>query len=819
MKARFFSILLRGPRLPALALVIVGALLLSIVGPWTSEFRDQIKGKNTAPLYIRISGAPETISNSDLASHFLADSTATGNPASPELVLADGLDSGQRIIRWRWVLISNLRVSLQLQNTDFGVAGITLEYAYDSTCNNESDELPASLVWRRLSLPDHSSTAKAIELGVPPLNESLVPHLSIREALNWGGDIRAITQSLLAAQLPWSLYLLVACLCAGTWLISAIRAKPDGKPKIPGSETAATRRLREYWHSLLIFSTFVLLVVFATPVYDVNDDQRMVAMLAGHWQLPAGPRALFMSVTLGWPLHVLYSIAPTVPWYGIMLEVGLLGALFVVALAGTRFVSPLGHGIGLTLFLVFVGFLPAVRPTFSLVSAIACTAATFGLLSLVFRTAPGKRYIVGVLTVSVLLALFSTFLRLGAFAITAVVLSPALLLILRRLQVGDSRDLTRSVIGALAIAAILVVTERVVEHATYSATPAWSDWKEENRILAKALDWNKPANYMDETEAVFLSSSEQKMISHYFLLDSHLAAPATIAKLARQAEGSGDGIQASLARLYEDANQIVKEMPYVDPAYGNPLMLAIFITISALLALLFEQDHRVRALPLMALLWSLALIATLSLLTKPVPYRISYGMLFPAGVIAALALARLVDQLRQSTRASAISVSAILIVLAVPAMFHHASEVPIRRERSVELREEMQALAVSGSRDVVLHYLPSYAFPVLARHPQFAPARVHDTGYLATTPVATHARRESGFSDLPDLLKKRDRVLFLAANPDHTIFGRGASPDDLQSYLSERLDGNIVVSVAQQNYHWAWLKLSAIPPETSQGYE
>jgi len=785
------------------------ALLLSVAVPWASQFREQIGGANTAPLYIRITGLPKTIDDSDLASQFLADSTSTGNPANPELVAVVSSDSNRQILRWRWVLISNLRISKQSDKKMFDAAGITLEYAYDSTCDNESGDLPDSLVWRRLSLPAHSSTTGSLELEVPPLSDSLVPHHSIREALNWGGDLRAVTHSFPAAQLPWSLYLLGALLFSGFWLVSAMRAHPTVEPDVGRVEAAGNRPLRDYWPSLVVFAVFVALVFSAMPVYDVNDDQRMIAMLAGHWQLPAGPRPLFMSVTLGWPLQLLYSVAPTVPWYGFMLEGGLLGALFVIALAGTRFLSPLGHGIGFALFLVFVGFLPAIRPTFSVVAAIACAAAAFGMFSLLLRSAPGRRYSAGLLIASALLAVFASFLRFGAFAITVVVLSPAVLLLSTRLRDSEFRARAFRAAVALGIATFFVVAGRFVEHVAYSSAPAWSDWKEENRVRGRALDWSKPEHYINEAKALPLTSSEREMLSHHFLLDSRLADSATLAELARQAAAAHTRARQSFAQLYKDANRIVRQLPQTDPAYGNPLLLVIFIAGSALLAFLFEQDRRARALPFFALLWSLALIVALALLTKPVPYRISYGMLFPAGVIASLGLARLVDRGRRSSRSSTVLVSAGLVVVALPALVHHLDEVSLRRQRSGELRNEMRALAASGERDVVLHYLPSYAFPVLSPHPQFAPVRIHDTGYLATTPVAARARSEAGFADLPDLLDKRDRVLFLAANPDHTIYGPGASQSDLESYLGERFNTKVSVSVERQHYHWTWLQLNA----------
>lgn len=768
-----------------------------------------MSGANTAPLYLRISGSQAAIESSDLASQFLAYSTATGNTATPEPVAAAASGSNQKILRWRWVLISNPRFYPTPASPITRELDLTVEYAYDRSCDNESDALPDSLVWRRLPLADHSSATDSFELKIPALRHTLVPHRSIRDAINWGGDLRAIYQSFPANRLPWIFYLLISLLLTGAFLLSAFRGHADAEPDLSGRVGRENRPLRAYWPSLMIFAIFAVLVFSAMPVYDVNDDQRMIAMLAGHWQLPAGPRALFISVILGWPLQLLYSIAPTIPWYGLMLEGGLLGAFFVIASAGTRFFSPLVHGIAFALLLVFVGFLPAVRPTFSVVAAISGTAGIIGMLSLVFDTSPGKRHYPGILLLSVLLLLFSSFLRFGAFAITVVVLSPTLLLLWRQLQQREFRTRSLGVVGGFGVATILALTGQVVEKAAYSSDTAWNGWKEKNRIRAKALDWNTPGNYTDESSPVVLSSPELAMLSRHMYLDSQLVDPVIVASLAQAASVAVQRNHASPAQLFDDANRSVRQLLRIDPAYGNPLLLAGFIGASALLILRFEQDSRLRVIPLFALLWSITLLVALALLTKPVPYRVSYGMLFPAGLIATLGLARLVDQARRSGRSTTGFLMVLLILLAAPAVSYHGAKVAPRRERFVNIQEEIQGIAESGERDIILHYLPSYAFPVLTPHPEFAPVCMHDTTYVATTPVAARARSESGFTDLPDLLKRRDHVLFLAANPDHTIYGVGASQSDLESYLRQRLGDKVSVSVVQENYHWTWLKLSA----------
>ena len=69
----------------------------------------------------------------------------------------------------------------------------------------------------------------------------------------------------------------------------------------------------------LTVATIVILYSIASPRFSANDDFAIICELSGKDGFPANAHCSFISKTLAEILYLLYSLLPTVPWYGLAL--------------------------------------------------------------------------------------------------------------------------------------------------------------------------------------------------------------------------------------------------------------------------------------------------------------------------------------------------------------------------------------------------------------------------------------------------------------------------------------------------------------------
>jgi hypothetical protein len=268
--------------------------------------------------------------------------------------------------------------------------------------------------------------------------------------------------------------------------------------------------------SLLLVGSLSLGVLAAlTPHYETNDDAAMNAIAAGRGFVDwPDEHLIYSNVLIGLALKSLYAVAPRIPWYGGLWF--LTGCLSLLAICFACLRNDLSEWtVGLTgTFLWLAGIPVLTQLQFTRIGFFAGLAGLL-LLASGIRTPSGSLHS----WFAIPLLLIGALIRIDAFRLVFVVLSPVVLWMLWRAR---SQKNARYGIAILAACFALGIGAAQYMRSYYGQDAAWQSFFPFNALRVEFMDFDR-AEYSEQTAAVFNAAGwlpvDVQMLRNWAFLD------------------------------------------------------------------------------------------------------------------------------------------------------------------------------------------------------------------------------------------------------------------------------------------------------------
>lgn len=732
---------------------------------WMNLARKFVKGQNTAPLYLKImlplsdeGGAKEKLK-----------ATARSNISKSTIESECFFTSGDGVIfRWKWVLLEKGSIEIKSES-DLTAAGIWV--AFDGRCRNEVNEPPNDLCWKRIPSVDISKAVPGTyAVNVTAHSSSFLPIAASRGCLNWGGDMRLLLHALPFETFPWVTFILL-------WIIASLqavifgllRAAPGAaSPSYPMFEAPDARR------SVTVFGAVAVLVVgvlaaITVPVYDVNDDFHMLCLLIGNFGFSVGPRCLFMSTVLGHLLSGLYAAAPTIPWYPVMLYlVTMSGAYFLSRWLQPNISDRVWLSVAVTAsYLCLWMFQVLTSITFSLVAEIATLGGLVGLLEASWACSSLGLCFVSrcrLMLPPTFLGLVGALLRFEAYAATCIVAVPVLLYFFwspayRHLHKFKVAELYTAAGWSLGVSVVGLLCW-IVDGIALKTDSEWQSWHTGQALTAPLTDYGAPvlSQYIETTcgETSNVRCSTLMMFSKGFRLDDVFWDIEFL-----------EGVKESLREFRPKLSLLgtfhrAQSNPLVITAAAPELKLLLTCGF-ALVVVAFIVHAPTRHATLFSTLWMLLIFVMVTVVLKPVPYRVGYGLALVNVTMILVFLFRGLHMVQDRRRwIGEVAVLLVLVISGTAALLKFGSTAMERYETHREFVQETEEFLGRQSEPFILNHFPNSTQPIFADLGFLRQSLGIPTGYLAGTPPAKSVRGVLHFGQSPDVLMEKKRLIIVA---------------------------------------------------------
>lgn len=263
----------------------------------------------------------------------------------------------------------------------------------------------------------------------------------------------------------------------------------------------------------LLFTSglFALFFWFGSFRYEVNDDVAITALVKGLFGLTPGAEGVFISPFLGGLLFFFYKFLPSVPWFSLLLYVGLIQLCFLASLTLLQSINSVSCKIagllGVATFIVLTAF----QINFAAVSLLLWVTGCAYLLLSVRRNFTLKQWFW--LASSQLAAAY--LLRPSLLPLFLVVSAPLLFTLLSK----GSRGVARMIFIPLIVAMILTfLSGMVIRHGD-----AYPNYVEFNKIRSDFNDTSRGLQTPQTPQALLAakwSYEDYLVLRNWWLYDS-----------------------------------------------------------------------------------------------------------------------------------------------------------------------------------------------------------------------------------------------------------------------------------------------------------
>lgn len=496
--------------------------------------------------------------------------------------------------------------------------------------------------------------------------------------------------------------------------------------------------------------TLIVAHLLFFPVYQTNDDVLMDLIARGY--SPAGEPSgelVHINIVLGSMLAGLYSLAPGVPWYRLVMLVIQLGAGIVVVRAVTSWRSARPTSLLILVYFAVFELSFYVRPQFTVTAALAAIAAMTLWLS---RTADGRSLSRRSLAVFWALLACAVLVRMESCALVLLVCAPVVAWqAWLAWSAGGGRALRQKLLlpfgGCLLGCGLLVG----IHHHHYWSQPEWHDYLEIMPLVSPLVhEQAQDEGTLSACAAVGWTPGDLRVLTSRFFLDPTVFDRTRIRSVA-----------AAFAASSQTVSAAVRHIEVLGKRYFSVLRTRAFLAFALILAL--YMPTRARALGyLLCLGWAIAIAAGVMASQHRFPDRVGDPLL---AAVVALGLS-LADRTAGSRglRSLRVLALAIPVSLAVVTASELHSRAPGARELDIGLRRQLRELSSTHDQILVIRteHLPLGSLAPLGSRNEFQGLAMLWIGWPTRTPMTFRQLNRLGINDLFASLYTREDVWLIA---------------------------------------------------------
>ncbi len=356
----------------------------------------------------------------------------------------------------------------------------------------------------------------------------------------------------------------------------------------------------------------VLVAVNGWTFYKTNDDIGLMYRVMGEWFISKPtPFTLFLHYDWSRFLILLYSWMPLVPWYPILLMIGVVVFNTTLLYYLLRRFRSTGAMIYL-LYMTAGGYLLFVELQFTI--SAACWAAVG--LTLIVRGIKNQRPVY-LIPLGMLFFWLGFMIRFKAGLLMLALALPIMMYFaFRQWKVGRKR---KSAFGAMIFAALLLVSLglNLRNENAYSENDAWAQFIEQNKYRAELHDFKAWESIGPEEQEEILaeigwSHNDMALFNEWYFWDNKRFNLKNYRVIANQS----DPFRAAISSIPQRwTNSLFR-----------PYFYAAFIAL-VLIYITSKKKKREKRLLLISVVGMLVLLLVFVVFMKPAPERVSYGLM------------------------------------------------------------------------------------------------------------------------------------------------------------------------------------------------
>ena len=386
-------------------------------------------------------------------------------------------------------------------------------------------------------------------------------------------------------------------------------------------------------NSLSLSIAMAALLTFLPPVmfgwrYDTNDDVFLRFIAEGVFSTDPKLNVfmVFSNICLGYALQFFYANAPEIPWYDVFQTTAIFVAIAVSTFsiarcAPTRLVFVVSM-ICIASLLIAV----STQHQFTLIASCLTGAGFCLLLSIIIVPAHGGLREALICSTAVICLVVGSILRFESFVLCIFACIPALVLC----ALQSSRFLPWPIIAlVVSIGASTFLYQ--VDRDAYRNDREWTGFREQNNArtnlteyLRTTVEGRVPSAVLDRLVSSGMSQNDRDLLSNFFFSNSSVFGHDRLVAADRATSES----RMSLP-LLEDSLAPTFLRLILDWRYAVPFLLIAFTARGWM--------HVFLSIALCA--FAFLTIFTLTMVFKPIPFRVSYGLFYTSTLAAWLSIA------------------------------------------------------------------------------------------------------------------------------------------------------------------------------------
>jgi hypothetical protein len=508
--------------------------------------------------------------------------------------------------------------------------------------------------------------------------------------------------------------------------------------------------------SLLISGFFLAAVLLAfRPGYAVNDDIKMIALVAGYPTGGAVPFLIFSNVLLGFILVPLYRLPTSLNWtVFLFILVQFIAVWVLLQLILSSSLDPRHKRFGTVAVLVCEGFF-VLNITFTTTASFACLAGTCVLLS-ALRSSTQYRYVR--LVVGATLLLIGSLIRFEMVLIAVSLAGAAAVLAYRMFDI-------RRLMPVLAMGILPVLGGYLFNFAYVRAFPEWRAYDLYNNTRSLIQDTHRVENLGRSVRRIGWSANDQELFVRWYLPYAETY--------------SQDKLQFLVDHVSRySANPAYTLMSVPQAPFGPVLLPYLLVIVAVCLWMHYHMGFRFVVLPLLALWCACVLENAYFIWAWKLADRILLSTISTTAVLGLMIPMWLLEDRRGAPRQLpstetrprwALSGAALFLLASVALMLIQSgltAETNTRKQKDYQqVMTDLAALKRQGTlpQDALI-VSPGHGIPLEWASPwllQFPTVAYLDMNWLTFSPAYEAVLRVENIDDLTAALYQRNNVFLM----------------------------------------------------------